>query len=101
MARNGPPGPGCPPFYLSVLQWGGVELAWTQSGRKHRIGRAHARCVIDTTEPTTTTTADGSEGLLWVGPDDRGIELEIVAAVLPGLYLVIHVMPTSLKGEAR
>lgn len=75
-----------------------MELAWTQSSRKHRIGRAHARHVINTVEPTAITTADGSEGLLWVGPDDRGLELEIVAAVLPGLYLVIHVMPAALRG---
>lgn len=77
-----------------------MELAWTQSSRRHRIGRAHARHVISTVEPTTITTADGSEGLMWVGSDDRGLELEVVAVVLPGLYLVIHVMPTALRGGA-
>ncbi len=77
-----------------------MELAWTQSSRRHRIGRAHARHVINTVEPIAITTADGSKGLLWVGPDDRGLELEVVAVVLPGLYLVIHVMPTALKGGA-
>ena len=78
-----------------------MDLAWTQSSRRHRIGRAHARHVINTTEPTAIVTADGSQGLLWVGPDDRGLELEVVAVVLPKLYLVIHVMPTSLKGGTR
>ncbi|MHB1446596.1 MAG: hypothetical protein ACYCZV_13210 [Acidimicrobiales bacterium] len=58
------------------------------------------RHVINTVEPTTITTADGSEGLLWAGPDDRGLELEVVAVVLPELYLVIHVMPTTLRGGA-
>ncbi|MHB8451763.1 MAG: hypothetical protein ACYDAQ_15155 [Mycobacteriales bacterium] len=77
-----------------------MELAWTQSSRRHRIGRAHARHVINTVEAIAITTADGSKGLLWVGPDDRGLELEVVAVVLPGLYLVIHVMPTVLKGDA-
>lgn len=77
-----------------------MELAWTQSSRRHRIGRAHARHVINTTKPIAITTADGSNGLLWVGPDDRGLELEIVAVVLPELYLVIHAMPTTLKGGA-
>ncbi len=75
-----------------------MELAWTQSSRRHRIGRAHARHVINTAKPTAITTANGSKGLLWVGPDDRGLELEVVAVVLSELYLVIHVMPTSLKG---
>lgn len=83
---------------MAVLQSFCVDLAWTQSSRRHRIGRTHARHVIDTVEPSVITTADGSEGLLWVGPDDRGLELEVVAVVLPELYLVIHVMPTTLRG---
>lgn len=86
------------PAYLSVLQYSCVELAWTQSSRRHRIGRAHARHVINTVEPSAITTADGSEGLLWVGPDDRGLELEVIAVALPKWYLVIHVMPTALRG---
>jgi hypothetical protein len=75
-----------------------VDLAWARSSRRHRIGRAHARHVIDTTTPTSITTADGNHALLWVGPDDRGLELEIVAVILPNLHLVIHVMPTALRG---
>jgi len=35
--------------------------------------------------------------LVWIGPDDRGIELEIVALDLPDEWLVIHVMPTALR----
>ena len=50
--------------------------------------------------PTAITTADGSAALLWVGRDDRGLELEIVAVVFPVVYLVIHVMPTTLKEGA-
>jgi hypothetical protein len=34
---------------------------------------------------------------LWLGPDDRGVELEIVAVVLQAELLVIHVMPTALR----
>ena len=49
-------------------------------------------------QPTESTTTTGSTALLWIGTDDRG-ELEIVAAVLPDLYLVIHVMPTALRRE--
>ena len=78
-----------------------MELGWTQSSRRHRIGRAHVRYVIDTVEPSQIATASGSDGLLWVGDDDRGVELEIVAVVLPGLYLIIHVMPTALRGETN
>jgi hypothetical protein len=36
-----------------------------------------------------------------LGADDRGIELEIIAVVLPDIYLVIHVMPTALRSRTR
>lgn len=75
----------------------GVEVRWAQASRGHRIGRAHARHVLSTVAPVATATSSGNEALLWVGPDDRGIELEVIAAVLPGMYLVIHVMPTTLR----
>jgi len=52
-----------------------------------------------TVQPINTATSSGNQALLWVGPDDRGVELEIVAVVLPDLYLVIHVMPTALRRE--
>ena len=35
--------------------------------------------------------------LVWIGADDRGIELEIVALDLPDAIVVIHVMPTALR----
>jgi hypothetical protein len=34
---------------------------------------------------------------VWIGPDDRGVELEIVALVLQAELLVIHVIPTALR----
>jgi hypothetical protein len=34
---------------------------------------------------------------MWVGLDDRGLELEIVVLILPDVHLVIHVMPTALR----
>ncbi|HEY4939164.1 MAG TPA: hypothetical protein VIJ69_09040 [Actinomycetota bacterium] len=36
--------------------------------------------------------------LVWIGEDSRGIELEIVALDLPEAIVVIHVMPTRLRG---
>lgn len=43
--------------------------------------------------------ADGDldDRLLWVGPDDRGIVLEVVAVDLPDYLLVIHAMPVALR----
>lgn len=48
-------------------------------------------------EPTESITTTGSPALMWIGTDDRGVELEIVAAVLSDRYLVIYVMPTALR----
>ena len=43
--------------------------------------------------------ADGDldDRLLWVGPDDRGIVLEVLAVALPDYLLVIHAMPVALR----
>ena len=54
--------------------------------------------VIATTEPfriPATSTLDAR--LVWIGEDDRGIGLEIVALDLPEAIVVIHVMPTDLR----
>ena len=80
------------------------EIRFTQSTRRHRIGRTSARHVLATTDPTRITTSSGGDAWLYVGPDERGRELEIIAlevqpaeAAQPYL-LVIHVMPTQLRG---
>ena len=81
-----------------------AEIRFTQSARRHRIGRSSARHVLATTDPTPVSTSSGADAWLYVGPDERGRELEIIAlevqptdAAQPYL-LVIHVMPTQLRG---
>ena len=80
----------------------GWEIRFTQSARRHRIGRASARHVLATTDPTPVTTSSGADAWLYVGPDERGRELEIVALEVADAgqpyLLVIHVMPTQLRG---
>ncbi|HEY5853242.1 MAG TPA: hypothetical protein VIW24_04095 [Aldersonia sp.] len=74
------------------------ELRWYRSARRHRIGKAHAMHVINSVEPEcvdATATADAR--LVWIGNDDRGVELEIVALDLDEAVVVIHVMPTELR----
>ncbi len=54
--------------------------------------------VITTTEPERVSATEIADArLVWVGPDDRGIELEIVALDLDDAVVVLHVMPTSLR----
>ncbi len=76
----------------------GRTLRWYRSARRHRIGKAHAKFVIDSVVPDhvpATATADAR--LVWIGEDDRGIELEIVALDLDDAIVVVHVMPTALR----
>ena len=76
-----------------------------RSARKHRIGRPSARHVLATAEPTAVTTTSGANAWLYVGPDERGRELEIIALEVhpadggQSYLLVIHVMPTQLRGD--
>ena len=63
-----------------------------------RVGKAHALYVIEHSEPTVVPAADAYDAwLVWIGPDDRGLELEIVALDLPDEIVVVHVMPADLR----
>jgi hypothetical protein len=82
-----------------------LEIRFTQWARKHRIGRAFARYVLATAEPTAVTTTSGADAWLYIGPDERGRELEVIALeVNPGdggrpYLLVLHVPPTQIRGD--
>lgn len=75
-----------------------MRTRFTRSARKHRIGKAHALHVINTVAPTVIPADDTTnERRVYVGPDDRGVDLEIVAVVEPDYLLVIHVMPMNFR----
>ena len=79
-----------------------MQIRSTESARRHRIGKVHARYVMDEYKPTRVPADDEhGERLVWVGTDDRGLELEIVAVVETDYSLVIHVMPRSFNRRAR
>lgn len=71
-------------------------IRFTRSARRHRIGKAHALAVMNTAEPVLD-----EQGIGWIGADDRGIELEVYLVERPDVFLVIHVMPTALRGGAQ
>ena len=74
------------------------EVRFAKSARKHRIGKAHVLFVLESSEPMPVLTSDGEDQkLLWIGQDDRGLELEIVAVKLVEHILVIHVMPRNFR----
>ncbi len=73
-------------------------VRWYRSARRHRIGKAHAMHVIGSVEPTPVPASDTADArLVWIGSDDRGVELEIVALDRGDVIVVIQVMPTSLR----
>jgi len=75
-----------------------VNIEFTQASRRHKIGRAHVRHVMATTQPTPITTYRGAEGWLYVGPDERGRVLEIIAVTTEAdTLLVIHAMPYHFR----
>ena len=46
----------------------------------------------------------GTDQLLYIGKDDRGVELEVIAVpddLNPGGVTVIHAMPTSMRGDSE
>lgn len=54
--------------------------------------------VINHTEPVVVAAdEDVGERLLWIGPDDRGLDLEVLAIVETDYLLVIHVMPYQFR----
>lgn len=70
------------------------QIIWTQASRKHRVGRAHALHVIQTGTVSETATNRGNPGFQYTSRDTRGVELEVLASVIPEGLLV---MPTALR----
>ena len=78
-----------------------MRLKLTKAARKHRIGVARIASVISTIEPTVGTRPSGEPEFSWAGPDDRGLELEIIGVLVdidgdPAM-LIIHAMATALR----
>ncbi len=75
-------------------------VRFSQSARRHRIGRLHALFVINLYE-SLIDSVDPSRRM-WVGADSRGRELEVIGVELEEYLLVIHVMPTRrIRGYGK
>ena len=55
----------------------------------------HVITTVESQAVPATEVADAR--LVWIGLDDRGIELEIVALDLDDAVVIIQVMPTDLR----
>ena len=73
----------------------------TRSARRHRQGVAHIRAAILNAGEAVYDETEGAYS--WVGIDDRGIELEVVAVPddkRDGLA-IIHAMPTEFRKRKK
>lgn len=79
------------------------EVWFTTSARKHRIGKTRALpAMADAGEPDVIPgTGDLDDRLLFVGRDERGVQLEVIAIEQPDHLLVIHVMPYAYRRRSQ
>ena len=80
-----------------------MEVRITRSARKHRIGAAHILSALAAAGPPD----EDDDALIYVGTDDRGVELEIVVVRddrytdQPERLAIIHVMPTAYRDREQ
>ncbi len=74
------------------------NIRFTSDARKHKIGAAHARFVVENNVAERTPGQNEFEHrLFWIGVDDRGLELEIAGIEFEEEILIIHVMPRDFR----
>ncbi len=74
------------------------------SARKHRISRTCVLAAMEAAgEPRRIPATDGQadDRWLWIGFDDRGVELEVIAIQQGDVWIVIHAMPTAWRNRGR
>jgi len=74
-----------------------------RSGRRHRLGNAHILAAMANASPPTLVETEDGPQLHFLGADDRGVQLHVIAAPdnrRDGGLAVIHAMPASYtEGE--
>lgn len=75
-----------------------VVVRITSGARKHHVSRARIPQALQAHTEAITLHGHGSDPkILFRGLDNRGVELEVIAVVLPRELLVIHAMPTHYR----
>lgn len=78
------------------------EVKVTSSARKHGISRTRILQVLASQTFTATVPVTGSDPkVVYIGTDERGAEIEVIAVVLPRMLLIIHAMPTHYRRNPR
>ena len=83
-------------FHLCVCHNSEVQIRITRPARKHKIGNQH---ILEAMRNAGDPVIEG-DAMVYIGLDDRGVELEVVAVSddkHDGGIAVIHAMPTALR----
>lgn len=80
----------------------GLAVRIVSGARKHGVSRRRIeQALMSQTEADAIATETTDPKIRFVGRDERGEAIEIVAVVLPGLLLIIHAMPTRYRRKSR
>ncbi len=75
-----------------------MRVRVVRSARRHRIGNAHILAAMAAAGEPELVETDLGPQLHYIGADDRGVELHVIAVPddrNPEGLAVIHAMPTS------
>jgi hypothetical protein len=79
-----------------------VDIRWARSATKHRISRQRSGYVVQTattilSEPAPAGSRLTADRLLFLGVDEDGILLEVMAVATDQALLIIHAMKMRAK----
>lgn len=78
------------------------EVKVASSARKHGISRSRIQQALNEQTFAATIPDTGSDPkIVHIGTDERGVEIELIAVVLPSMLLIIHAMPTHYRRSSR
>lgn len=101
MTSNEPP-PGLTSHDYVSHNWQWFDIAITGSARKHAVSRARVEQALNRQHDSLTVETESTDPKIrFLGRDNRGVELELVAVVLPRMLLVIHAMPTYYRRSGQ
>lgn len=84
--------------YMDNISLLALRVRIASCARKHGLSRTRILQALNTHVVATTLDAGSTDPKIrFVGRDGRGVELEVIAEVLPGLLLVVHAMPTRYR----
>jgi hypothetical protein len=79
-----------------------MRITKAQSSRRHRVGTAKIRFVMANAHTIETRISSrGEVQIWWIGDDESGREIEVMAYVQPGRLVIAHAMPTHYRRKGK